>query len=378
MSPLVDMTRRRTAGPARNAIPIYVDLLPPCNHACPAGEDIQGWLALAQAGKVPRGMAAPGRDNPFPAVHGRVCYHPCETACNRGELDSAVSIHAVERFLGDLADARKLDRCRSGGDAERQARSGGGRGPERPVGGLPSGPAGPSGRDPRGRPLPGGMLHFGIPAYRLPRDVLMQEIARIEAMGVKIVLNHKVEDVLAEQTAGKFDAVFVAIGAQIGKRIDIPARDAAQVIDAVTLLHDVETGERAASRPPRHHLWRRQHGDGRGPHGPAARRRRGADRLSPRPRPYAGASVRSRRGAVRGHQDQMAQHDQRDRRGRPHRRNDGSWTTKGRPQPTGQFETLSADSVVLALGQQTDSGFLRKRAGHRLHGRRHRDRRCRT
>ena len=78
-------------------------------------------------------------------------------------------------------------------------------------------------------PLPGGMLHFGIPAYRLPRDDLMNEIRRIESMGVKITLNHKVEDVLAEQADGEFDAVFIAIGAQIGKRIDIPARDAARV-----------------------------------------------------------------------------------------------------------------------------------------------------
>ncbi len=77
------------------------------------------------------------------------------------------------------------------------------------------------------------MLHFGIPAYRLPRDVLMQEINRIEATGVKIVLNHKVEDVLAEKKAGKFDAAFVAIGAQAARHIDIPARDAAHVVSAI-------------------------------------------------------------------------------------------------------------------------------------------------
>ena len=91
-------------------------------------------------------------------------------------------------------------------------------------------------------PLPGGMLHFGIPAYRLPRDELMKEMRAIEAMGVRIVLNHKVDDVLAEMEAGRFDAVFIAIGAHIGKHVDIPARDAARVVTAVTLLRDVDTG----------------------------------------------------------------------------------------------------------------------------------------
>lgn len=73
--------------------PIYTDLLPPCNNACPAGENIQAWLELAQAGKYREAWKTMVRDNPMPAVHGRVCYHPCEDACNRAELDSAVSIH---------------------------------------------------------------------------------------------------------------------------------------------------------------------------------------------------------------------------------------------------------------------------------------------
>jgi len=93
----------RGTGPARDRRPVYVDLLPPCNHACPAGEPIQAWLAQAQAGDYRAAWETLVADNPLPAVHGRVCYHPCETACNRGELDAAVSIHAVERFLGDRA-----------------------------------------------------------------------------------------------------------------------------------------------------------------------------------------------------------------------------------------------------------------------------------
>src|SRR5208283_4980107 len=103
MTPAVDMTRRSAAGPSRTRRPVYVDMLPPCNHACPAGENIQAWLALAQAGEYRQAWDALVADNPMPAVHGRVCYHPCENSCNRGALDAAVSIHAVERFLGDLA-----------------------------------------------------------------------------------------------------------------------------------------------------------------------------------------------------------------------------------------------------------------------------------
>ena len=86
--------------PARTMRPLYVDRLPPCNHACPAGENVQAWLSEAQAGRYRKAWEIIVRDNPLPAVHGRVCYHPCEDACNRSELDEPVSIHAVERFLG--------------------------------------------------------------------------------------------------------------------------------------------------------------------------------------------------------------------------------------------------------------------------------------
>ncbi|GMA39202.1 NAD(P)-binding protein [Mobilicoccus caccae] len=89
--------------PIRSRMPVYRDLLPPCNHACPAGENIQDWLRLLKAGDPEAAWRRLTEDNPFPAIHGRVCYHPCESACNRIELDSAVSIHGVERYLGDLA-----------------------------------------------------------------------------------------------------------------------------------------------------------------------------------------------------------------------------------------------------------------------------------
>ena len=103
LTPAIDLTLHHGSGPFRTRLPNYVSLKPPCNHACPAGEDIQAWLAFAQAGEYRRAWETLIADNPLPATHGRVCYHPCETACNRGELDAAVSIHAVERFLGDMA-----------------------------------------------------------------------------------------------------------------------------------------------------------------------------------------------------------------------------------------------------------------------------------
>ena len=356
MSPPVDMTRRRATGPARAVHPAYVDLLPPCNGACPAGEDIQGWLALAQAGKDRKAWEYLVRDNPMPSVHGRVCYHPCETSCNRAELDSSVSVHSVERYLGDCATAANWPL---------------------PITGMPSGKrvlvvgAGPSGLSAayhlarlghqvelhEAGPLPGGMLHFGIPAYRLPRDVLMQEIGRIAAMGVKMVLNHKVEDLLAEEEAGSFDAVFVAIGAQAGRHIGIPARDAAHVVTAVSLLHDVGAG-----LAPK--LGRRVVIYGAGNTAMDAARtakRLGAtealivffsDRAHMEAHAFEAAEALSEGVKIKWLSsirdidtdaltvELMALDD------------------KGVPQPTGQFETLQADSVILALGQTAESGFL--------------------
>ncbi|MGB5440251.1 MAG: NAD(P)-binding protein, partial [Gammaproteobacteria bacterium] len=242
MTRMLDLTHGKRFGQQqRMQRPVYVDMLPPCNHACPAGENIQAWLAHAQAGDFRRAWETLVADNPLPAVHGRVCYHPCEDSCNRGMLDETVSIHAVERFLGDRANQLgwKLDNTAAPGGRRILV-----------VGAGPSGLSaawqlvrlGHSVEIREAGPLAGGMMHFGIPAYRLPRKDLDADIRRIEEMGVNIVLNHKVEDLLAEQQAGAFDAVFVAIGAHLSKRIDIPARDAGKMLDAVSFLRDVEAG----------------------------------------------------------------------------------------------------------------------------------------
>ncbi|HVY14094.1 MAG TPA: NAD(P)-binding protein [Rhodopila sp.] len=360
MTPVVDLTHERGTGPIRTRRPLYVDLLPPCNGACPAGENIQAWLDLAQAGRYREAWETLVADNPMPAVHGRVCYHPCETACNRGQLDASVSIHAVERFLGDLAAAE-------GWTFKTMPPSG------KRILVIGAGPSGLSAAYHLARlghaveiheagPLAGGMMHFGIPAYRLPRADLMREIGRIEAMGVKIIVNHKVEDLLAEKKAGNFDAVFIAIGAGVGRHVDIPARDAVRVLDAVSLLHGVRSGEKPL-------LGRRVIVYGGGNTAmDAARtlRRLGADE--------ALIVYRRDRAHMPAHEFEA---DEAIEEGIKIK-----WLTTikeivgpeltvemmeldaaGKPHPTGKFETLTADAVVLALGQSPDSRFLRKVPG---------------
>jgi len=361
MTPVVDLTREKGTGPVRARRPIYVDLLPPCNHACPAGENIQAWLDLAQAGKYRQAWEILVRDNPMPAVHGRVCYHPCENSCNRGELDAPISIHAIERFLGDLAAQEgwpfKIDAPPSG----------------KRVLIVGAGPSGLSAAYHLARlghaveirdagPLPGGMMHFGIPAYRLPRAELMREIRRIEAMGVKIVVNHKVADVLAEKREGGFDAVFIAIGAGVGKHIDIPARDAVRVLDAVALLHNVTTGE-----APR--LGRRVVVYGGG--NTAMDTARTAKRLGAEEALIVYRRDRAHMPAHAFEADEAIEEGVKIKWLSTIKEIVGPELTvetmeldaAGRPQPTGRFETLTTDAIVLALGQETDSRFLRQVPG---------------
>ena len=208
-------------GSWRTERPVYVDLLPPCNQACPAGENIQQWLFHAEEGSYEAAWRQIVQDNPFPAIMGRVCYHPCQNACNRAEVDEAVGINAVERFLGDEA-------IRQGWSFEPPAQLTGKR-----VLVIGAGPSGLSaayhlrrmGHDVIIResgPLVGGMMRFGIPSYRLPRDILDAEVRRITDLGVQIELNSTVTDLEAALAEG-FDAIFTAVGAHIGKRAYIPA-----------------------------------------------------------------------------------------------------------------------------------------------------------
>ena len=207
LTPVIGLSTEQGTGPFRTRRPVWTDLLPPCNSVCAAGEDIQAWLALAQAGEYRRAWETLVADNPLPATHGRVCYHPCETACNRAEVDAPVSVHAIERFLGDLATAEDWQFPVAPPTGKRVL----------VVGAGPSGLSAANHLARRGHaveireagPVAGGMMHFGIPAYRMPRAELARDVDRILKMGVRLVTNHRVTDLLAEKRDGAFDAVFV-------------------------------------------------------------------------------------------------------------------------------------------------------------------------
>ena len=303
------------------------------------------------------GLAPHHGDQPVPGVCGRVCYHPCETACNRGNLDEAVGINSVERFLGDEALDAGLATSRSPPTAT-----------GRRVLVVGSGPAGLSAAYHLARrghavtiresaPVAGGMMRYGIPRYRLPREVLDAEIARVLDLGITLEVDTPVTDLDAVMADEGWDAAFLAVGAQLGHRTYLPAASAARVLDAVSLLHGLEDGERPL-------LGRRVAVYGGG--NTAVDAARTARRL--------GASdavvvYRRTRERMPAHAEEVADAEEEGvvfhwlstiERVEP----DGlvieqmELDEDGFPQPTGRTERLAADSVVLALGQDTDLSFL--------------------
>ncbi|HEX5027938.1 MAG TPA: NAD(P)-binding protein [Gaiellaceae bacterium] len=354
----VGSSRANKTGSWRTERPVYVHRLPPCTRACPAGEEVQEWLYEAEEGDggYERAWRRIMDDNPFPAVMGRVCYHPCETQCNRAQLDEAVGINSVERFLGDEGIARGWRVVVTAPPSGKSVLV------------VGAGPSGLSAAYHLARlghavtiydagPRPGGMMRFGIPKYRLPRDVLDAEIQRILDLGVTLELDRKVESLTGEMADGGFDAVFLAVGAHLGKRAYIPAGSAAKVLDAVSLLRSMESEE-----PPQ--LGRRVvvYGGGNTAMDAARTARRlGAEE----------AIVVYRRT-----RDRMPAHDFEVEEALQEgvlvkwlstikHADEGKLLVErmeldetGFPQPTGELEELEADSLVLALGQETDLSFL--------------------
>jgi len=352
----IGSSRANKTGSWRTERAVYTNRMPPCNDACPAGENIQAWLYETEEGGTgyERAWRKIMEDNPFPAIMGRVCYHPCETACNRGQLDEAVGINSVERFVGDAA-------IRQGWRVSVEVSPTG-----KHVLVVGAGPSGLSAAYHLARlghtvtvkeagPMAGGMMRFGIPRYRLSRDVLDAEVQRILNLGVTLELNTKVTDLNA--LASEYDAVFLAVGAQIGRRAYIPAGSAAHVLDAVEMLHDLETGEKPL-------LGRKVAVYGGG--NTAMDAARTAKRL--------GASeaivvYRRTKDRMPAHESELVEAE-----------DEGvlfKWLTtikqaepgklvvqrmeldeKGVPQPTGELDELDADSLILALGQETDLSLL--------------------
>jgi 2-oxoacid:acceptor oxidoreductase delta subunit (pyruvate/2-ketoisovalerate family) len=343
-------------GTWRTERPVYVDRLPPCNAQCPAGEDIQGWLFHAESGDYEAAWHHLTRDNPFPAIMGRVCYHSCEGACNRGKIDAAVGINSVERFLGDEALKRGW-----------QFKS-----PEKESGKhvlvVGAGPSGMSAAYHLRRlghrvtvkeagPLLGGMMRFGIPKYRLPRNVLEAEMQRVIAMGVKVELNARVANITDAMREGAFDAAFLAVGAHIAKRAFIPAKDSSRILDAVAVLRSMEGEDKPV-------LGRRVVVYGGG--NTAIDVARTAKRLGATEAIIVYRRTRERMPAHDFEVEEALQEGVMVKWLSTIRQaGEGALTIekmvldeKGNPQPTGELETLEADSLVLALGQDVDLSLL--------------------
>lgn len=362
LTKLANLNKSKGTGSIRKSKPEYVDFFPPCNNACPAGENIQAWLSLAQEGKIEDAWRKLTEQNPMAAIHGRVCYHPCENSCNRKDLDSSVSIHAVERFLGDEALKNNWQFY-----------------PPKTLTGkkIMIVGAGPSGLSAayhlrklghevtifEAGPVAGGMMNFGIPAYRMPRNILQAEIKRIENFGVKIVLNYKVQDILQEKENGGFDAVFVAIGAHLAKKVNIPAQEASKILDAVSFLKEAD--ENSDNKPL---LGRRVAIYGGGNTAMDAARtakRLGADE--------AMIIYRRDREHMPAHEfeaDEALSEGVKIHWLSTIKNMETSSITvekmqvvNGKAVPTGEYETLEADSLILALGQEADTDFLKNIEG---------------
>ncbi len=358
LTKLANLNKSKGTGSIRKSKPEYVDFFPPCNNACPAGENIQAWLSLAQEGKIEDAWRKLTEQNPMAAIHGRVCYHPCENSCNRKDLDSSVSIHAVERFLGDEALKNNWQFY-----------------PPKTLTGkkIMIVGAGPSGLSAayhlrklghevtifEAGPVAGGMMNFGIPAYRMPRNILQAEIKRIENFGVKIVLDYKVQDILQEKENGGFDAVFVAIGAHLAKKVNIPAQEASKILDAVSFLKEAD--ENSDNKPL---LGRRVAIYGGGNTAMDAARtakRLGADE--------AMIIYRRDREHMPAHEfeaDEALSEGVKIHWLSTIKNMETSSITvekmqvvNGKAVPTGEYETLEADSLILALGQEADTDFLK-------------------
>lgn len=353
----VKALRPKTGAPAKYSA-CYVDLLPPCNAACPAGENIQAWLSLAQGWKFKEAWEEILKNNPMPAIHGRVCYHPCEASCNRQHFDSTVSIHAVERFLGDMALEEKwtIPQYMIAPSSGKKVLV------------IGAGPAGLSASYHLQRlghavslydnqAVLGGMMHIGIPDYRLPAKILAGEAERIIAMGVELKLNYKVYDLLAEKERGKFDAVFLAIGAHRGRLVNCEQQNPCPMWDSIQFLKAIKQ----ANLPKLTNLIVY------GGSNTAMDVARCAKRVGVQNVTVVYHRSRQRMAAFKHEIEEAIEegvqitvlHALKTVIGSKATFNVVELDASGSPQPTGQEDTLDADMIVFALGQSSETDFLK-------------------
>jgi NADPH-dependent glutamate synthase beta subunit-like oxidoreductase len=237
-------TQENKTGSWKTIRPLYQDRVAPCNQGCPVGIDIEAYMNLLRQGRIDDAIDLLLRENPMPATTGRVCHHPCENSCNRRSLDSAVSIRAVEKMLGDLALERSVPEPAQ-------------RGERRPVAVVGSGPAGLGcayhlarlGYDVTvfeagGRA--GGVLRTGIPEYRLPARVVDREIDRIRSLGVKIRCRTRIGLDVPWQALDGFDAVFLATGAPKSRKLGLAGEEHDRIRPGLDFLHEVKSGVRSS------------------------------------------------------------------------------------------------------------------------------------
>jgi glutamate synthase (NADPH/NADH) small chain len=238
-------------GDRSHKCPVYVHRTPPCQGSCPAGEDIRGWLQIVRGIEKPSGgmswqeyaFRRATDANPFPSVMGRVCPAPCESGCNRNEVEDFVGINSVEQYIGDTALSEGFSFDQPPVLSGRRVAI---------IGGGPGGMSAAYHLRRRGHASTifddhdelGGMMMYGIPEYRVPRPMLRAEMDRILALGgIETRLNTRVgQDVSLEEIEKEYDAIVWAVGCQTGRALPVPGGDAPNCIAGVRFLSAFNTG----------------------------------------------------------------------------------------------------------------------------------------